>query len=359
MRFGLIGTGLMAQEHIRNLALVPRAQVVALVDPVPDSLDWAKSSLGERAAHASCFADVPAMLAAAALDAVIVASPNFTHHAVLQPLFGTGLHILCEKPLATTVADARDLAMRAASHNGVFWVGMEYRYMPPVMRFITDIKAGRTGTLKRLALHEHRFPFLPKVNDWNRFNRNSGGTMVEKCCHFFDLMRCIVGAEPVCVFCSGAMDVNHLDERYGGETPDIIDNSFTTVDFDNGVRAMLDLCMFAEGAEEQEQLVAIGDAAKLEVGIPSGLLVHSPRVPLLQPKQVTREHVSVDEAALAAGHHHGATFFQLQAFLDAIDHHTPPVVSAADGLVAVAMGVAAELSAVERRVVTMAEVLTG
>jgi predicted dehydrogenase len=356
MRFGLIGTGLMAQEHIRNLALVPRAQVVALVDPVPDSLDWAKASLGDKAAGVACFADVPAMLAATALDAVIIASPNYTHHAVLGPLFGTGLHILCEKPLATTMADAKDVAARAAAHNGVFWVGMEYRYMPPVTRFIADIKAGRTGRLRRLAIHEHRFPFLPKVGDWNRFNRNSGGTMVEKCCHFFDLMRCIVGAEPVRVFCSGAMDVNHVDERYGGETPDILDNSFTTVDFDNGVRAMLDLCMFAEGAEEQEQLVAIGDVAKLEVGIPSGMLVHSPRVKLLAPKQVTREHVAVDEAALGAGHHHGATFYQLQAFLAAIEHGTPPVVSAADGVAAVAMGIAAERSAAEKRVVTMAEV---
>jgi predicted dehydrogenase len=357
MRVGLIGTGLMAQEHIRNLALVPRAQVVALVDPSRHSLDWARASLGDKAKAAACFADVPSMLAEAKVEAVIIASPNHTHHAVLQPLFGTGVHILCEKPLATTIADARDLASRAASHNGVFWVGMEYRYMPPVTRFIADVKAGRTGRLRRLAIHEHRFPFLPKVDDWNRFNRNSGGTMVEKCCHFFDLMRCIVGAEPVRVYCSGAMDVNHLDERYNGETPDIIDNSFTTVDFDNGVRAMLDLCMFAEGAEEQEALVAIGDTAKLEVGIPSGMLVHSPRVPLLQPKRVTREHVAVDEQALSAGHHHGATFYQLQAFLAAIENGTPPAVSADDGLAAVAMGIAAERSAAEKRVVEMKEAL--
>ena len=47
---------------------------------------------------------------------------------------------------------------------------------------------------------------------------HTGGTMVEKCCHFFDLMRLIIGAEPVRVFCSGAMDVNHLGERYGGES---------------------------------------------------------------------------------------------------------------------------------------------
>ncbi|MEJ0049539.1 MAG: Gfo/Idh/MocA family oxidoreductase [Rhodospirillales bacterium] len=207
-------------------------------------------------------------------------------------------------------------------------------------------------------MHEHRFPFLPKVGDWNRFSSNTGGTMVEKCCHFFDLMRYIIAAEPVRVYCSGAMDVNHLDERYGGRTPDIIDNSFTVVDFANGARAMLDLCMFAEGMEEQEKLTAIGDMAALEVGIPSGILAFSPRVKLGQPKQVERTHVTTDEAALRAGHHHGATFFQLQAFLRAAAGKGPVAVTATEGLAAVAMGVAAELSAAEHRVVAMDELLT-
>jgi myo-inositol 2-dehydrogenase/D-chiro-inositol 1-dehydrogenase len=179
--------------------------------------------------------------------------------------------------------------------------------------------------------------------------------MVEKCCHFFDLMRLIVNAEPVRVYCSGAMDVNHLDERYGGRQPDIIDNSFTIVDFDNGVRAMLDLCMFAEGAEQQETLTAVGDSARLEAYIPAGDLVHSVRVPLGAPKQVTKRHVPVDEAALKAGTHHGSVYYQLLAFLDAIMGRGPTVVTAMDGLRAVAIGAAAEISAREGRVVTMAE----
>jgi myo-inositol 2-dehydrogenase/D-chiro-inositol 1-dehydrogenase len=49
-----------------------------------------------------------------------------------------------------------------------------------------------TGGIRMLTIREHRFPFLPKVGDWNRFNRNTGGTLVEKCCHFFDLMRLIL-----------------------------------------------------------------------------------------------------------------------------------------------------------------------
>lgn len=55
------------------------------------------------------------------------------------------------------------------------------------------------------------------MNNWNRFNVNTGGTLVEKCCHFFDLMRLFAGANPVCVMASGGMDVNHKGEVYDGK----------------------------------------------------------------------------------------------------------------------------------------------
>ena len=115
--------------------------------------------------------------------------------------------------------------------------------------------------------------------------------------------------------------------------------------------------MFAEGSEEQEQLVAIGDTAKLEVGIPSGNLTFSPRVGLWQPKQVTREHVTVDADVLDAGHHHGATYYQLLAFLTAAKGQGPVQVTAEDGLKAVAMGLAAERSIQEKRAVELSEIL--
>jgi predicted dehydrogenase len=356
IRFGVVGAGMMGREHIRNLKLFPEARVTALADPVQASLDTSLQTLGSKAEGVLTFGTVEDMLAGTEVDAVIVVSPNHTHRAVLEPLFDAGVHILCEKPLCATVADARWAAERAQAHPSVFWTGMEYRFMPPVTRFVEAVQAGDVGRLVMLSIREHRFPFLEKVGDWNRFNRNTGGTMVEKCCHFFDLMRLIVGAEPVSVFCSGAMDVNHLDERYGGERPDIIDNSFTVVDFAGGARAMLDLSMFAEGEREQEAVAAVGDKAKLEVTIPSGNLVLSPRTPRDQPKTPRIVHVPVDEAALRAGSHHGATYYQLAAFLDAVAGRGPVQVTAADGLKAVAIGAAAELSAKERRVVTLEEI---
>jgi myo-inositol 2-dehydrogenase / D-chiro-inositol 1-dehydrogenase len=286
----------------------------------------------------------------------VVASPNFTHRAVLEPLLASGAAILCEKPLATTLEDARWIVEQAERRKNVFWTGMEYRFMPPAARFIEQVHQGKVGTLRMLSMREHRFPFLPKVGDWNRFARWTGGTMVEKCCHFFDLMRLIAQSEPVRVYCSGSMDVNHVDERYEGRRPDIIDNSFTTVDFANGVRAMLDLCMFAEGVEHQEEISATGDAARLDVRIPPGDLVFSPRVDWRGPKAVERTHVPVEEAFLLAGSHHGATYYQHVAFAAAVRGEAPVAVTAEDGLKAVAIGLAAEISAREQRAVEMDEV---
>jgi predicted dehydrogenase len=355
VRYGLVGSGMMAAEHIRNLAITPGAVVTALADPVESSLAQAKEALGARADGVQAFGDGAALAKSGLCDAVIVSSPNYTHRRVLEPLFDAELAILCEKPLATTLEDARWVADRAAETKAPFWTAMEYRYMPPVEAFIGQIHGGRIGALHMLSIREHRFPFLKKVGDWNRFARNTGGTMVEKCCHFFDLMRLITASEAVRVYCSGAMDVNHLDERYGGEQPDIIDNSYTTVDFANGVRAMLDLSMFAEGAENQEEITAVGDQARLDVFIPEGALVFSPRVGFRKPKRVEREVVDVDAAALKAGSHHGSTFYEHQKFIAAVRGEGPVEVTARDGLVAVAIGVAAEISAREKRAVEMAE----
>ncbi len=346
---------MMGVEHIHNLAITPGARVVALADPVSTSLGWAKEALGAAGTEVRTYADAAALAKADDIDAVIVASPNHTHRAVLEPLFDAGLHILCEKPLATTVEDARWVAERAAQSDKVFWTAMEYRFMPPAATFIEQVHARRIGNLHMLSIREHRFPFLEKVGDWNRFAANSGGTMVEKCCHFFDLMRLITQSEAVRVYCSGSMDVNHLDERYDGKRPDILDNSYTTVDFANGVRAMLDLSMFAEGAENQEEIVAVGDKARLDVTIPEGNISYAPRTGFRQPKAVERIHIPVDEKALSTGQHHGATFYQHQAFRAAVLGEGPVKVSAHDGLMAVAIGTAAELSAREKRVVEMAE----
>ncbi|QFT78851.1 Gfo/Idh/MocA family protein [Erythrobacter sp. THAF29] len=338
--YAIIGCGMMGREHMRNLALVPGAQLVAIADPDPGSREAAGNLAARLGQDVRLFSDNEAMLAEAKPDAVIIASPNFTHFDVVKPVMATGSAILLEKPMCTTVGDALALAKAARDHAGLFWVGLEYRYMPPVTSFIERVHSGEAGEIKMLAIREHRFPFLPKVGDWNRFNRNTGGTLVEKCCHFFDLMRHILEDEPVRVLASGAQDVNHLDEAYDGEVPDIIDNAFVLVDFTRGARAMLDLCMFAEGSAQQEEISAVGPVGKLEVKLPAGEVTWSPR----DRSGPVVTHVETPANALAAGDHHGATFFQQRDFHAALVKGSSPLITARDGYRSVVMGAAAQQS---------------
>ena len=111
---------------------------------------------------------------------------------------------LVEKPLCTTLADCEEVLALAAGRSSQVWVAMEYRFMPPVEAAAPHGPfRGRAGQVRMISIREHRFPFLTKVGNWNRFEANTGGTLVEKCCHFFDLMRLIAEAEPVRVYASG------------------------------------------------------------------------------------------------------------------------------------------------------------
>ena len=350
VRYGIVGTGMMGCEHIRNLAEIPDARVVALADPHEPSRELGRLACGEDT-DVAAYDDVPAMLAGSDLDAVVVASPNHTHASALEPIWGTGLHVLVEKPMCTTIDDCRRVAERAAGHAGVFWVGLEYRYMAPVAALLERIRAGAVGRLRMLAIREHRFPFLPKVGSWNRFNANTGGTLVEKCCHFFDLMNLAIDDEPVRVLASGGQDVNHLDERYDDGVPDILDNAYVIVDYAGGARACLDLCMFAEGSRNEQEIVATGDGGKLECTIPAGELVVSTR----KYRDFASERVEPDPRVQHTGFHHGASYLEHLEFIDCIRSGRPARVGPLDGLRSVAIGVAAHRSIDEGRVVAMSE----
>ncbi len=351
IRYAIIGAGMMGNEHIQNIAIIDGAEVVAAADPHEGSRNWAVMTAGENA-RLALYDDYKDLLAKpATFDAVIVATPNHTHRAVLEDVLATGKNVLIEKPLCTTLEDCRWVADATRNYPGVVWMGLEYRWMPPVTRFVEEVKAGAAGDVKMLTIREHRFPFLQKIDDWNRFSRNTGGTLVEKSCHFFDLMRHITGAEPVRVMASGGQDVNHLDERYGGETPDIMDNAFVIVEFDNGVRACHELCMFVTQFQQREHITVTGTKGALEVRIPEGELAHT----LNTGNETTRTKIEVDEKVMKAGHHHGASYFQHLAFQDAIRTGAQARVTVDDGLRSVAMGLAAHRAIDEGRVVEMRE----
>lgn len=161
---------------------------------------------------------------------------------------------------------------------------------------------------------------------------------------------------------SGAQDVNHLKEVYDNVKSDIMDNGFVIVDFSGGKRACLDLCMFAEASRSQEEVSVVGDKGKLEAFLPQGEL----RTGLRGKHACGDIQVEIVKNASVKyeGHHHGSSFLEHVDILKAVqaskrgqqvDISTSGLHA---GMLAVAVGIAAQLSIAEKRVVRMDEVLT-
>jgi len=280
LKYGIIGVGMMGREHLYNLAALPGAMVVAVADPHPGSREAAlAATAGLQSSVPSpplqVFADHGSLLDSGLCDIVVIATPNMTHAQILLDVLAHPKrhHVLVEKPLCTNVEDCYKVLEAAKARPDVLLqVGLEYRYIPPVAKLLRQVKENSIGHVRMVAIREHRFPFLVKVNNWNRFNKNTGGTLVEKCCHFFDLMTLIANSAPVRVMASGAQDVNHLTESYDDKVPDILDNAYVIVEYANGSRGMLDLCMFAEGSQNEQEVCVVGDAGKAEAFVPDSIV---------------------------------------------------------------------------------------
>ncbi len=374
IKYAIIGSGMMGREHIQNISLLDETEVTALFDPDDKQLSLSAA----LAPNASIYKDVRDLIKDTNVDAFVIASPNHTHVDILKQILPNDCRaILAEKPLCTTVDDCRTIAELAENYKAPIWVAMEYRYMPAITELLNRIEAGDVGDPKMIAVQEHRFPFLKKVGDWNRFNVNTGGTLVEKCCHFFDLMRLIAHDNAVRVYASGAPDINFLDESYDGKTPDIIDNALVIVDFASGKRASLNICMFCDGSYFQEEITVLGAKGKLDCRVPGpdrlwavdslddighstgftgehrdSEIVFSPR----SPKGPIIEAVKGDTSLQLAGDHHGSTFYQHQKFYNVLCGQGQVEVTIDDGLQAVLIGLAAEQSIREHRSIEIVEI---
>lgn len=359
LNYGLLGCGMMGLEHIRNIQLLNNCRVFAIHEPN----EGMRSLAAEAAPGVQFHGSLEELVTDSELDCLVIVTPNYMHVRQLKKIVALrSIPILVEKPLATDPSDEAFINELQASHSASIWVAMEYRYMPPLARFI-EMCDEATGGVCMLTIREHRFPFLEKVDDWNRFNKYSGGTLVEKCCHFFDLMRLITRSEPTQVMASGSQMVNHRDEHYNGEQSDIWDAAYALFDFANGAKTMLELSMFAEGSEFQEHISAVGPKGKIECFIPGPTrfwpehlgaapeprVVISPR----HPGGPTVIEVNVDAELLAAGDHHGSTFYQHQGFQRVVLGEQEPEVTLSDGWLAVRMGMAAQQSAEQAQVIKL------
>ncbi|MET7685097.1 Gfo/Idh/MocA family oxidoreductase [Streptomyces sp. NPDC005423] len=170
VRAGFIGGGFMAAVHTRA-ARAARGHLAALAGSTPERGREAADRLGvER-----CEPDAEALAAAADLDVVHVCSPNRFHTAHALAALAAGTHVICEKPLATTVADAERLVRAARESGRVAAVPFVYRYHPMARQARNLVADGQLGTVLTLdACYLQDWMLDPDDTDW-RADTASGG----------------------------------------------------------------------------------------------------------------------------------------------------------------------------------------
>jgi myo-inositol 2-dehydrogenase/D-chiro-inositol 1-dehydrogenase len=268
----------MGQEHISYImGYSSDIRIDFLCDPFEDSLENAKRVMKSFQLDPTARVHNPMILDdeedllqhADQIDLLVIASPNYMHTPSLLKWGGHNLTILVEKPVAVSQEQHDELreASESPEWRARLWVAMEYRYIPAIAKLVSMLP--EIGELKMLTIRENRYPFLHKIGAWNRDKEKTGDTLVEKCCHFFDLFRLITGQEAALskVRALAQRGINYGDE---GDTYDIpiIDSAYVTMPFVKSAGAeragwtnsigCLELCMFSEGSRHQEEIIATG-----------------------------------------------------------------------------------------------------
>jgi predicted dehydrogenase len=348
-RFNVIGTGSNGCEHIRMTLAEGRGTIHGIYDPNPSSIAMAKVSVEQLVPGQELvvYDSLEAACNDPAVDGLIISTPNYTHLDVLQTASQSSKHIFLEKPMATTIPDAYEMLKISQDYPAVLQIGLQYRYKAIYAEAILEaLKRESLGDLKMISIMEHRLPFHDKVNQWNKFSKYSGGTLVEKCCHYFDLLNLFAQARPVKVFAIGKKAVNFTDFAYQDEKSDILDSAFVTVEYANDIQASFNLCMFAP--MYYEEIILVGDQGRLKAHenenfLPTG----QPRNYLeltLGTEKPSRISTPCYPTQLQESGHGGATFFEHINLIDNIEGKPTNTATVEEGFWSVVVGAAAEES---------------
>lgn len=191
IRTGVLGGGFMARVHAAA-AQAAGSPIIALASSTPDRAAAAASRLGAARVEP----DAAALIAASDIDVVHVCTPNATHAPYALAALEAGRHVVCEKPLATTAADARRL-VEAAAHAGVIAaVPFVYRYHPMVREARARVARGDVGTLLSVqGAYLQDWMLAASDDDW-RADAATGGpsrAFADIGSHLCDLLEFVAG----------------------------------------------------------------------------------------------------------------------------------------------------------------------
>ena len=231
VKIGFVGSGGLANQLLRTLSEIPTAAMVAFCDVVEEKAVTAATTYGGKAY--TCYEE---MYDSEALDAVYICLPPFAHDRQELAAIERDLPIFVEKPVATTMAKAREIESALAARNLISGVGYHWRYMDTTEKAIAHSGDQPVGFALGAWMGG-----MPGVSWW-RVMAESGGQMVEQTTHIFDLARYLLGdvAEVHAMGRTGLMaDVENFD---------VHDASVTNLRFKSGaVASITSACMLSAG----------------------------------------------------------------------------------------------------------------
>lgn len=335
IRYGLIGAGQMAAGHLGCIkAIGDMVELVAVAENYPKNLESFKSANDNP--KTKYFTDYRELLELDEVDAVIIATPDNTHVDIVLDTVAAEKHVLSEKPAATSFKDLERLEKAVKKSKKIYQVGLECRYLPVFQRMKSIISNGTVGSPRLLWCKEFRGPFAQKVNNWIMFKDKSGGTFVEKPCHYFDLMTWFADSVPKKVIALAGQDV--VKDIYGVK-PDVYDNGWVTIEYKNGARANLGLCMFCE-CEYDIEMGVIGEKAVMEG------FFQKRKIDIREYKTNSRvTHDIKYEDRIEKLSHGGGVYFEHIAFVENIRKNKRPLTNIEVAKWSTLVGLAAEESA--------------
>lgn len=201
LRIGVVGCGAIVTLH--QLPALRRCPALELVGVVDRDLDWARKVAGRFGVPAA-FDDAAAL--AGAVDAVLVATPNTTHADIACAFLERGVHVLCEKPLATTGADVERMLAAAARGGARLMAAHCLRFSAQFAALKRLVASGALGALReiRAGIGAPYDAGAQRTDFRRQRGLAGGGVLVDLGVHVLDLSAWLVGAPAVDVRCAAS-----------------------------------------------------------------------------------------------------------------------------------------------------------
>ncbi|MGB1862798.1 MAG: Gfo/Idh/MocA family protein [Candidatus Puniceispirillum sp.] len=186
VKIGLVGAGVIGKRHVEALGQIAQGELVAIADPLPAAAEYAASldvpiykSAGEMAAKSGA-------------EAIIIATPTERHLEDAMACMQAGVHLLIEKPITATVAEAKQIIAYSTQHNLHVLVGHQRRYYPCALTAKQMIADGTLGQLIGMTGQWNAKKDAPYYEpDWRKDAK--AGPVLTNLIHEMDLLRYICG----------------------------------------------------------------------------------------------------------------------------------------------------------------------